>query len=299
VSTNNADQARWFNLRAADLLRETAELLEQQEANPFRVLAYRRAAETLASLPQDAREILRKEGQQGLERLPFIGQGLASAIAEIARNGRLSRLDRLRGNLEPEELFQTVPGIGPKLARTIHDALNVDTLESLEVAAHDGRLETVPGIGRRRASAIRATLNSTLGRRRVRAAPGVAPLPVAMILSVDREYRARAEAEELPRIAPRRFNPESKAWLPILHTSRDDWQFTVLFSNTARAHELGRTKDWVVAYYYDGDHREGQATIVTETRGPLEGHRVVRGREAECAGYYGGRSLASAGMAAD
>ena len=55
----------------------------------------------------------------------------------------------------------------------------------------------------------------------------------------------------------------------------------MLFSNTARAHELGRTKDWVVIYYYDDDHHEDQCTVVKETQGPMAGDRVVRGREAE------------------
>ena len=63
------------------------------------------------------------------------------------------------------------------------------------------------------------------------------------------------------------------------------WTFSP-YSNTARAHQLGRTHDWVVLYYYDGDHQEGQHTVVTETHGPLEGQRVVRGRESECSGYY-------------
>ena len=63
-----------------------------------------------------------------------------------------------------------------------------------------------------------------------------------------------------------------------MHTKRGDWHFTALFSNTARAHELGRTNDWVVIYYYDEDHREGQNTVVTETHGPRRGERVVRGR---------------------
>jgi DNA polymerase (family X) len=69
--------------------------------------------------------------------------------------------------------------------------------------------------------------------------------------------------------------------LPVLHTERDIWHFTALYSNTARAHELGRTDDWVVVYYYDGDHQEGQCTGVTETHGALAGNRVVRGREFE------------------
>ena len=263
------------------MLRDTAELLRQQQANPFRINAYRRAAQTLESLDTDARDILRREGPDGLMRLPFIGRGLASAIEEIALSGRLSVLERLRGAIEPERLFQTVPGIGPALARTIHDALDVDTLEALELAAHDGRLEGVPGVGPRRTAAIRASLASLLARPRVRPRAGETSPSVEMLLDVDREYRAKADAGRLPKVAPRRFNPEGQAWLPIMHTVREDWHFTALFSNTALAHQLGRTRDWVVIYFYDGDHQEGQHTVVTETHGRLKGQRVVRGRESE------------------
>jgi putative hydrolase len=105
---------------------------------------------------------------------------------------------------------------------------------------------------------------------------------VDLLLDIDAEYRDKAAAGELPKIAPRRFNPEGKAWLPILHAEKGGWHFTALFSNTARAHELGRTGDWVVIYFYDDEHREAQCTVVTETHGPMEGQRVVRGREAEC-----------------
>lgn len=275
-----------FNREAARLLRDTAELLSQQQANPFRINAYRRAADTLESLDYDAREILRSEGSAGLMRLPFIGHGLAAAIEAIAHTGRLPQLDRLRGTIDPEHLFQSVPGIGPTLAHTIHTALDVDTLEGLELAAHDGRLQNVPGVGPRRGAAIKASLASIL--RRTGPAPPLSQRSpsVAALLDVDAEYRKKAAAGRLSAVAPRRFNPEGRAWLPILHTHRDDWHYTALFSNTAKAHELGRTRDWVVTYFYDDDHREGQSTIVTETRGPLEGKRVVRGREAECAAYY-------------
>ena len=113
---------------------------------------------------------------------------------------------------------------------------------------------------------------------------GLTPPPVALLLAVDARYRAAATADHLPRIAPRRHNPDGAAWLPVLHDERDGWVWTALFSNTARAHELGHTHDWVVVYYHhpdDGD--EGHATVVTEHRGPWRGHRVVRGREGECA----------------
>jgi hypothetical protein len=109
---------------------------------------------------------------------------------------------------------------------------------------------------------------------------------VQVLLDVDREYREKARAGSLPRIAPRRFNLEGKAWLPVLHTRFGPWHFTALFSNTARAHELHRVYDWVVIYFSDPDGEEGQATVVTERRGALTGERVVRGREPECARYY-------------
>jgi len=272
---------RDFNRYVARIFRECAELLRGQAANPFRVNAYLRAAGTVESLSADLREILHDQGIPGLVELPGIGQGLAAAIDEIARNGRLAQLDRLRGDAAPEVLFRELPGIGPKLARRIHDELHVDTLEALENAAHDGRLSALVGIGPRRVAAIQAGLAALLTRGRDNRRPARETPPVKLLLDVDREYRRRAAADELPKIAPKRFNPDNRAWLPILHTERGDWHFTVLFSNTARAHELGRTADWVVVYYYDGDHREGQNTIVTETAGSLKGRRVVRGREGE------------------
>lgn len=281
-----------FNIKVAELLRQMGEVLAQQKASPYRIAAYRRAAEAIEALDDDVREVLEREGTEGLVRLPFIGSGIAASIREIADTGRWSRLERLRGGMAPEHLFQTVPGVGPELARLIHDELHIDTLEALEVAAHDGHLEAVRGVGPRRAAAIRASLATMLGGRtlphrgRKVNGPGV-----NVLLAVDREYRKKARTGALRKIAPRRFNPEGRAWLPIMHSQRGDWHFTVLFSNTARAHQLGRTKDWVVIYFYDEDHAEGQHTVVTETRGPLKNLRVVRGREAECRAFYrrGGR----------
>jgi putative hydrolase len=279
-----------FNQHVADLLRQMGDLLTQQQANPYRISAYQRAADAIDALDEDVSKVLEKEGTEGLIRLPFIGTGIAASIQEIAATGHWTRLDRLRGSLEPERLFQTVPSVGPELAHVIHDELHVDTLEALEIAAHDGRLMAVKGVGPRRAAAIRAGLANILGRRHVSRRPGHGP-GAGVLLSVDREYRAKVRAGHLPKIAPRRFNPSGEKWLPVLHTKRGDWQFTVLFSNTARAHQLARTNDWVVIYFYGGDHHEGQHTVVTETRGPLHNLRVVRGREAECRTFYrrGGR----------
>ena len=270
-----------LNELAARIFTECTDVLRLQKANPFRVNAYVRAARTLRSLETDVSDILNREGIAGRMKLPGIGKGLAAAIDEIVRTGRLSQFDRLRGESSPEILFQSLPGIGPGLAHTIHEALHVDTLEALEVAAHDGRLDDIPGIGSRRAAAIRAGLADILRRGR-RYQPTTYAVPsVATLLEIDQRYRRLASAGKLPKIAPKRFNPEGRAWLPVMHTRRGAWHFTALFSNTARAHQLGRTDDWVVIYYYDEDHREGQNTVVTETHGPRRGERVVRGRERE------------------
>lgn len=282
------------NAAVASMLREVATLLEAQGGNPYRARAYAHAADAVAAWPESVRAVFDREGLAGLDALPGVGPGIAAAIAEILACGRWGKLERLRGEVDAEAVFRTVPGIGPELARQLHDELGVDTLEALEAAAYDGRLERLPRLGARRAATIRAALTAMLDRRRItqrstRAAVVDHEPPVEMLLDVDREYREGAAAGRLPTIAPRRFNPQGEAWLPVLHAHRGDWHFTALFSNTARAHELGRTRDWVVIYAEDRDHAERQYTVVTATGGPLAARRVVRGREAACQAAYARR----------
>ena len=107
-----------------------------------------------------------------------------------------------------------------------------------------------------------------------------------LVLAVDAEYREKAAADQLKKIAPKKFNPEGTAWLPVMNIQREGWRFTVLFSNTERAHELGKSQDWVVLYYDDG-HGEQKCTVVTEHKGPLKGKRVIRGKEKDCAEHFG------------
>lgn len=276
------------NLEIAQDLDEVARLLEEQGANPFRVRAYHRAAETLRHLDRSVTEILRDESVEGLERLPTIGERLARQIRLAVRLGRMPMLERLRGEADPVELLGSVPGIGPVLAERLHHELDVHSLEDLEAAAHSGRLRELRGFGHKRVTAVVESLATRLGRRRRRepGTPRPEP-PVTELLDVDREYRERAAAGELRTIAPRRFNPHNRSWLPILHTTRGDRHYTALFSNTARAHRLARTRDWVVLYWDGDDGGEGQATVVTAREvGPLKGLRVVRGREAECLEYH-------------
>jgi putative hydrolase len=274
------------NAEIARRLEEVAWLLEEQGANPYRVQAYRHAADTLRHLRRSVADLVYEEGVEGLHRLPGIGESLARSIRELVLTGRLPILDRLRGEAEPEKLLASAPGIGPVLAERLHHDLGIETLGELEAAAHDGRLETLAGIGKKKLAGIMDSLATRLGRlHRFQHTPTSEEPLVAELLDVDREYRDKAAADQLRRIAPRRFNPSGEAWLPVLHTQRAERHYTALFSNTARAHKLGKTHDWVVLYY-DGGDGERQATVITSQREPLFGKRIVRGREAECESYY-------------
>jgi hypothetical protein len=254
-----------------------------EAADPFRARAYRRAAEVVRARPTPIAERYARAGIAALRDLPGVGAGIAHVLVELIETGHVAMLDE-RGHAHCERTFASVPGIGEALARRIHFRLGIHTLDDLQGAAHDGRLAGVPGFGTRRILGIRQALDNRLrqppeerSRRPV--------LPIAELLDVDGEYRDKAARGLLVRIAPHRFNPQREAWLPILRTRRDARDYTAMFANTERAHALHKTRDWVVLYVDDG-RGEREATIVTETSGPLTGRRVVRGREDECDTYY-------------
>ena len=280
-----------LNAHVATMLDETARLLEEQRANPFRVQAYRNAADTVRGLHRGVDDILDAEGLAGLDRLPGIGQTLARVIDQIVTTGRFPMLERLHGASSGVAQLASIPGIGATLAQRLRDDHGIGTLEQLEIAAHDGTLAEIAGFGEKRIAGIQDVLATRLGRRSRRASSertadaGRTEPSVAEILDIDRQYRDGADAGTLPRIAPRRFNPTHAKWLPILHATSGSTHYTALYSNTARAHERGTTHDWVVIYF-EGPGMDGQRTVVTASSGALSGRRVVRGRELECEQHY-------------
>jgi hypothetical protein len=280
------------NRDIASVMDKVAAALEKQEGNPFKIKAYRAGAKYVRTLDKPLADFVAAGDRKGMEALPVIGEGLANLIFEYVRTGQSSLLKRLEGSISPEYLFEKIPGIGKTFAHRIAEKLDVKTLEDLEHAAYDGSLAAVEGFGKRRLEAVRASLAGMLGSRSAermkkmaRSVPASDEPPVSMVLKFDKDYRAKAAAGKLKTIAPKRFNPQKEAWLPVLHDDIDGWSLTALFSNTVRAHLLGKTHDWVVVFY-DKKKSEGQCTVVTETSGPLKGKRVVRGREDECLAYY-------------
>ncbi len=277
------------NEEIAQLLERIAGLLDAEGANVHRVRAYREGAQRVREAGAPLTGLVRQGRENELLEMPGIGSGLGNVIFQYVRSGRSDLLDRLQGAVAPESLFTQIPGIGPELARRISTELDVRTFQELELAAHDGRLDALEGFGAKRVEMVRIYLAGLLSRAAQRRTQELEPPEVVpgveLLLALDAEYRRRAEAGELRTVAPQRFNPEGEAWLPVAAGRAGGWQFSVQYSNTARAHELGKTRDWVIIYYRR-DGREDQVTVVTETGGPLAGKRVVRGREAECREYY-------------
>jgi hypothetical protein len=202
------------------------------------------------------------------EENPFRVRSYQNAAAAV-RSSRIRIGQRAAGG--GADALEGIPGVGEKLRGLIAEFVatgSASLLASLE--------KSVPQKAKAEIEAARK--EHPPARRPL--------LDIRTILAIDAEYRSRAAAGTLKRIAPRQFNPERKAWLPLLAATKGGWKFTVMFSNTAAAHKLGTTNDWVVVYYAKGTG-EQQCTVVTERRGPLKGKRVIRGREAECRKFYG------------
>lgn len=271
------------NLTIAQHLFDHADEIEGRESNIYKVRAYRKAAQTILALDRPVADLIAEEGRTGLEALPGIGSHLSFTIEMLVQTGEFRTINMDDGHVDPEQLLTTLPGIGPELARQIHQQLGITRLEELEQAAHDGRLEQL-GVGPKRLRGLIDALAGRLARSRF-AVPVAGEPDVASLLAIDQEYRDAGNQRRLPTYTPRRFNPRNEPWLPVYQVSRAGWYYRAAFSNTALAHRLERTNDWVVVHFEDG-YTSGQRTIVTETRGELRGRRVVRGREQECRDYY-------------
>lgn len=144
------------NEDVADAFDEMADLLAIQGENPFRIRAYRRAAQVVRSLPRDLAEI---DSAEELDALPGIGADLAAKILELRNTGRLGALETLRRRVPPglRDLLR-LPGLGPARVRTLRERLKISGIDDLRRALSAGRLRGVPGFGPGIESRIRSAL---------------------------------------------------------------------------------------------------------------------------------------------
>lgn len=134
------------NTAIAAAFEEIADLLELQQANPFRVRAYRNAARTLASWPEEM-SLWAAQGRD-FDELPGIGKDLAAKIAEILQRGTCDQLERLRASFPRgiTHLLQ-IPGLGPRRVHVLYHELGVRTPQELLDAARAGHVQAIPGFG--------------------------------------------------------------------------------------------------------------------------------------------------------
>ena len=157
MPTHNADIAAIFT--------EIADLLDLQQANPFRIRAYRNAARMVGDLGREIRAMV--ERGEDLTELPGIGDDLAGKMREIVDTGTCRALQRLQAELPPAitELLH-VPGLGPKRVRMLWHELDVQTLEQLARAARDGRIRDLPGFGAKIEANILQAVEAHLSKAR-------------------------------------------------------------------------------------------------------------------------------------
>jgi DNA polymerase (family 10) len=132
------------NAEVAAMLNRIADLLELKGENFFKIRAYREAVRQVDNLTTEVEDLLR-EGR--LKDVPGIGEALEKKIAEYVSTGKLEFLIRLEAEVPPALLELTrVPGLGPRTAKDIYDALGILSLDALETAGREHRLQALPGI---------------------------------------------------------------------------------------------------------------------------------------------------------
>lgn len=131
------------NHRLAALFRAMADLLSTQRANPYRVRAYRRAADALLELKEDVATVAQRHG---LEDIEGIGKDLSEKIREFLETGTVRAYEELKTPL-PQEVksWAKLPGLSESLVTYLYFRLGIRTLDDLEQLVRSHLLRTMPG----------------------------------------------------------------------------------------------------------------------------------------------------------
>lgn len=136
------------NKEIAEKFEMLADLLEVEDANPFRVRAYRNAAQTIRGYAKSMADML-KQGED-LASLPGIGKDLASKIKTIVDTGEFPTLEETKSHT-PAALsdLMKIEGLGPKRIKSLYKNLNIRSLDDLKQAAEAGRIQQLEGFGKK------------------------------------------------------------------------------------------------------------------------------------------------------
>lgn len=160
------------NREVVDIFNKVADMLAIRGDQIHRILAYRKAAESIESLGRDI-NIVYAEGK--LTDIPGIGDTLAAKIRELLTTGRLEFYEKLSQEIPPSlvELLR-VEGLGPKRVKQIYETLHITTLDELAVAAREGRLRDLPGMGAKSEAKLIAAIDALSRHGDARTSVGIA-----------------------------------------------------------------------------------------------------------------------------
>jgi len=133
------------NAEVARVLKEIGLLLEIEGKDKFKPRAYYRGVRSITSLGEDVEAIAKRDE---LTNIQGIGKGLSEVIKSYLETGEVELLIELRTRVPVKALeLDSIPGVGPKTIKLVYEKLGVTDLESLEIAANDGKLSGLPGLG--------------------------------------------------------------------------------------------------------------------------------------------------------
>ena len=151
-------ETRFSNQQLSEIFERIANLLEIKGEVIYKILAYRKAADSLINLPRDAIDIWR-DGK--LTEIPGVGKAIAEKMDELFSTGQLGFLEKLEAEVPPSlvDLLQ-VPDLGPKKVAMFWKQLGITDLAALEAAAREGKLRTLPGMGEKSEARITAGIEA-------------------------------------------------------------------------------------------------------------------------------------------
>ena len=143
------------NAQIASVFNNIGDLLELKGEVVFKTRAYKKAARAIEHHPTELSQIFREEGEEGLTKVPSVGQAINKKVQELLSTGQLEYYEKLKGEF-PEGVVELkdVPGVGPKTALKISRDLGVTNLEGLEAALKEGAVAALPGLGEKAAANI-------------------------------------------------------------------------------------------------------------------------------------------------
>ncbi len=233
------------NSEVASVLYEIADMLEMQGVD-FKPAAYRKAARSVEESQEDVGDIYNESGEDGLRKLPGVGESIAKKIAELLTEGKLGYYDELKKNF-PMHISEImgVPGLGPKRIKLLHEKLGISTLKQLEDAVKKRRISKLATFGRKSEEGIEKGIE-ILKKGRERMLLGFA-LPAAI------EMESRLKSLKLVRDASiagsLRRRKETIGDIDILATSKDSEKVMDFFTgmpDVARVLSKGDTKSSVI-----------------------------------------------------